>query len=43
LAKARMVQYWFDLRGSERASYELGRVVFGYITEGAAERLRKSK
>jgi hypothetical protein len=38
-----MVQYWFNLRGTERASYELGRVVFGYVTEGAAAQLKKSK
>jgi hypothetical protein len=43
LAKAQMVQYWFNLRGPERASYELGRVAFGHITEGAAARLRTSK
>jgi hypothetical protein len=43
LAKARMVQYWFNLRGAERESYELGRVAFGYVTEGTAERLRKTK
>ena len=43
LAKARMVQYWFNLRGIDRESYERGRAVFGNVIVGAAERLRKSK
>lgn len=43
LAKAGMVQYWFNLRGTDRESYALGRVVFGHVIVGAAERLRKSK
>ena len=43
LAKARMVQYWFNLRGADRESYERGRAVFGNVVVGAAERLKKSK
>lgn len=43
LAKARVVQYWFNLRGTNRASYELGRAVFGNVVVGAAERIRRSK
>lgn len=43
LARAHIVQYWFNLRGTERESYELERVVFGYVVVGAAERLRRRK
>jgi len=41
LAKAQIVQYWFNLRGPGRGSYELARAVFGNVVVGAAERLKK--
>jgi hypothetical protein len=43
LAKAQIVQYWFNLRGTERGSYELARAVFGNVVVGAAERLKRNK
>lgn len=41
LAKADIVEYWFELRSSGRDSYETGQIIFDQVVGGAAERLRR--
>jgi hypothetical protein len=41
LAKAGIIQYWFELRGASRGSYEPARMAFGQMIEGAAVRLKR--
>jgi hypothetical protein len=40
LEKAGIVRYWFTLRGTGRESYEMARLIFGQVIEGAAARLK---
>jgi hypothetical protein len=43
LAKAGIIEYWFELSGANRSSYEKARVVFNRVVVGAAARLQKRK
>ena len=42
LDRAAIVDYWFELRGANRESFETARIIFGRVVAGAAARLRKN-
>ena len=39
LEKAGIVRYWFKFQGTGRESYEMARIIFGQVVEGAARQL----
>jgi hypothetical protein len=43
LAKAGIVRYWFNLRGTGRQSFESARLSFSWVVVGAAARLSKNE
>ena len=43
LAEARVIQYWFALRGASRESYQRARSVFNQVVAGAAAQLKNTR